>query len=106
MKIIYFTKETWEEEYIKKAFPDDTVVCYEQPLQEVITTDVFQKEAVDAEVLCVFVHSSVGEVELAQFPKLRLVATRSTGFDHVDVEAARAGGFGSDSAGLRGGDGC
>lgn len=44
------------------------------------------------EVLMPFIHSRVGEEELAAMPDLRLVATRSTGFDHVDLAAARERG--------------
>ncbi len=44
------------------------------------------------EVLSTFITSKVGEAELAELPGLRLVATRSTGYDHVDLEAARRRG--------------
>jgi D-lactate dehydrogenase len=44
------------------------------------------------EVLSVFVGSRVGGDLLAACPDLRLVATRSTGFDHVDLAACQAAG--------------
>jgi D-lactate dehydrogenase len=44
------------------------------------------------EVLSVFVGSRVGGELLAACPDLRLVATRSTGFDHVDLAACQAAG--------------
>lgn len=40
------------------------------------------------EVLSTFIASSVGAEELAALPALKLIATRSTGFDHIDVAAA------------------
>ena len=43
----------------------------------------------DAEVASVFVHSRVTGEVLTALTNLRLVATRSTGFDHVDLAAAR-----------------
>jgi D-lactate dehydrogenase len=43
-------------------------------------------------VLSVFVGSRVTADVLAACPDLRLVATRSTGFDHVDLDACAAGG--------------
>src|SRR6266540_3994029 len=43
-------------------------------------------------VLSVFVGSRVGDELLAACPDLELVATRSTGFDHVDLAACRARG--------------
>ncbi|HVK04811.1 MAG TPA: NAD(P)-dependent oxidoreductase [Armatimonadaceae bacterium] len=40
------------------------------------------------ECLCVFVHDRVTPRAVAALPRLRLIATRSTGFDHVAVSAA------------------
>jgi Lactate dehydrogenase and related dehydrogenases len=45
-------------------------------------------ENADCEVLCVFVHDRVTPRVVSALPRLRLVATRSTGFDHVAVSAA------------------
>ena len=42
----------------------------------------------DVEVLMPFIHSAVGREQMEAMPGLRLVATRSTGYDHVDLEAA------------------
>lgn len=47
----------------------------------------------DAQALCPFVESHIGEAELARFPALKLIATRSTGFDHIDLAAAKARGI-------------
>jgi D-lactate dehydrogenase len=44
------------------------------------------------EVLSPFIHSRVGAAELEGLPAVRLVATRSTGFDHVDLAACAARG--------------
>jgi len=34
----------------------------------------------------------IGEAELKRFPHLKFIATRSTGFDHIDLAAAKAHG--------------
>lgn len=47
----------------------------------------------EAEIVSVFIYSEVGEAVLARLPKLRLVVTRSTGFDHIDVAACRQRGI-------------
>jgi lactate dehydrogenase-like 2-hydroxyacid dehydrogenase len=39
--------------------------------------------AKDADVLSVFIYSRIGVAELAPLPQLKLIATRSTGFDHI-----------------------
>ncbi len=45
------------------------------------------------EVLCVFVRTRVDESVLRLLPRLRLVATRSAGFDHIDLQACRRRGI-------------
>jgi len=44
----------------------------------------------EAEVLSVFIYSRLGAAELAEMPNLKLIATRSTGFDHIDLAACRS----------------
>jgi D-lactate dehydrogenase len=41
-------------------------------------------------VLSAFIYSELDIQLLAKLPKLRLIATRSTGYDHIDLEACRA----------------
>lgn len=47
----------------------------------------------DAEVVVVFVTSRVDDAVLAALPRLKLIITRSTGFDHIDLAAARRRGI-------------
>lgn len=47
----------------------------------------------EAEVVSVFVTSSVDSLLLAKFPKLKLIACRSTGFNHIDLQAASERGI-------------
>jgi len=87
MKIAYIMKEEWEEAYIRERLPDDEVAFFAGTLQEHIA-------GVDAgtEALCVFVNSPVSAAEMERLPNLKLITTRSTGFDHIDTaEAARRG---------------
>lgn len=44
----------------------------------------------NAEVISVFVASQVTRQMIEKMPRLKLIATRSTGFDHIDIEAAAA----------------
>lgn len=46
-------------------------------------------EAADVEVLSVFIHSRVSREVIDRMPALRMISTRSTGFDHVDLAACR-----------------
>ncbi|MBI4474869.1 MAG: hydroxyacid dehydrogenase [Acidobacteria bacterium] len=50
-------------------------------------------EAATCEVLSPFIHSRLDESALHALPKLRMIATRSTGYDHVDINYCRAHGI-------------
>lgn len=86
MNILYLHKEDWEKEYIGGRFGDHNVsFCksFEETPQEVLNS---------AEIISVFVSHQCKADELAKLPSLKLIAARSTGFDYVDVPAARARG--------------
>ena len=88
MKVIYFGKEALEEAYIKDKLPGVDVVFYLGPIRQ------FSEERdTEAEVVSVFVNSPMGAGEMDRFPKLRLIATRSTGVDHVNAEEAKKRGI-------------
>ena len=47
----------------------------------------------EAEVISIFVNDNVTREVMDSMPKLKLIATRSTGFDHIDLKAAREKGI-------------
>lgn len=47
----------------------------------------------EVEALSVFVHTRVNQEMLLSLPRLRVVVTRSTGFDHIDLDACKARGI-------------
>lgn len=49
--------------------------------------------AKDAECVSVFVNSSVDRETIDALPNLKYIATRSTGFDHIDIEHAKSRGI-------------
>lgn len=51
------------------------------------------EEVSDCEIVSVFIHSRLDEKLLARMPNLRLIVTRSTGYDHIDLQAAEARGI-------------
>lgn len=84
MQIHYFSSEPWEEAYVQTELPNDQITFHDKPLSEhPDLTDA------DAAALCVFIDSHIGTEELDRFPSLKLIATRSTGFDHIDIAAAK-----------------
>lgn len=87
MKIHYFSGEAWEEKYVREKLPNEEIIFHERPLSAF--TELTDE---NAEVLCTFIESKIGENELKRFAKLKLIVTRSTGFDHIDLEAAKSRG--------------
>jgi D-lactate dehydrogenase len=85
MKIHYFSGEPWEEQYVRNKLPSDEIVFHEGSLAAY--PDLTDPEAT---VLCVFIECPIGEAEMKRFPAVKLIATRSTGFDHIDLAAAKA----------------
>ncbi|MBI4065882.1 hydroxyacid dehydrogenase [Candidatus Kaiserbacteria bacterium] len=88
MKIHYFSGEEWEEEFVKAKLSGEKVTFHNGPLGAF--PELTDSEA---EVLCAFIESTIGEDEMKRFPALKLIATRSTGFDHIDLVTARARGI-------------
>ncbi len=88
MKIHYFSSEGWEEDFIKNKLPNDEIIFHLGSIADF--QDVSDSEA---EAICTFVETKIGEIEMSRFPALKLIATRSTGFDHIDLAAAKARGI-------------
>jgi D-lactate dehydrogenase len=88
MKIHYFSSEPWEEEFVRARIQDAEVVFHRESLATL--RDLSDP---DADVLCTFIESPVGEAEISRFPNLKLIAARSTGFDHIDLAAAKNHGI-------------
>lgn len=85
LNIRFFEISPAERAYLKKS-----------PLARYAPT--FQEEKIDSaesvalkkvEVLSIFIYSRITPEILKQAPRLKLIATRSTGFDHIDVAACR-----------------
>lgn len=88
MKIHYFGGEPWEEAYVRAKLQNEEIIFHTKSLGALPDlTDA------DAEVLCPFIDSPIKEADMARFPALKLIATRSTGFDHIDLAAAKARGI-------------
>lgn len=82
MQHYFFETNEWEESVIRERFPD--AVFIRDSLVMESTMDLGP-----IEVLSVFVNSRVTREVLDRMPNLKFVATRSTGFDHVDVAACK-----------------
>lgn len=79
-EIAFVEASEWERDYFSERLTDHQLVFFDQRLNDVPPTDMS-----GVHTLSVFVHSRVAKQELERFPDLKFIATRSTGFDQIDV---------------------
>ncbi|MEK7149483.1 MAG: hydroxyacid dehydrogenase [Patescibacteria group bacterium] len=84
MKIFFAEIEKWEQDYIKTQLPGAELVFSEQKLNK----DNLPQQN-DFEIISVFVGSKVDADVINHFPNLKIITTRSTGFDHIDLESLK-----------------
>ena len=89
MKIALFELHDWEEQFLRERLGSGHVLWMSRkPLDD----GDFEAIA-DSEVISPFIYSKLDAAQLAKLPKLRLIATRSTGFDHIDMAACKQRGI-------------
>jgi D-lactate dehydrogenase len=81
MKIVIFELEDWERGAFEQLREGHDVELLSAPL----TLETAAEHA-DAEVVSTFIYSRLDRDVLERLPKLKLIATRSTGFDHIDLD--------------------
>ena len=85
MKMIMFDFRDSEKEFFdKNEFPDFEITFINEPLNEMSSLTEQQYEETD--IICVFITSELTEDVLKRFKNLRVIATRSTGYNHIDVK--------------------
>lgn len=84
---VLFTEitEDWQREYLSSRLADHQLKFADHKLDPETAN-----QYADTEILSVFIGSKVSREILEQFPQLKLITTRSTGFDHIDLEAAQS----------------
>lgn len=86
-KIAFFEVRPWEEKVIKKAAKKLKADVYPQEVEEDL------KRAAEYEIISTFIYSDLSRKTLEKLPKLRFLATRSTGFDHIDIKFCQQKGI-------------
>ncbi len=84
MKAVFFETSDISEEYFRENLPDLDISFVEKQLSNETI-----HHAKDAEIISTVVKSRLNYEILAELPKLKLIATRSTGYDHIDVEECK-----------------
>lgn len=88
MKIVFFEIQGWEKKILRKSLKGHDLEFFKSPLN-----DKSVVKAKNADVISVFVYSEVNKKCISKMSKVKLITTRSTGFDHIDIEAANKKGI-------------
>jgi D-lactate dehydrogenase len=87
MRAAFFEVKDWERVFLADRLPADQVYFS----HDALTNPGAELLGLDA--LSVFIYSRVTRETLDALPELKFIATRSTGFDHIDLEACRSRGI-------------
>jgi len=85
MKIAFFETENWEQDYLKSKLKNFEAYFFSEPL-----TPENADLAGNCQIISPFIYSKISRGVQDRLPNLKMIATRSTGFDHIDIEAAAA----------------
>ncbi len=88
MNIAFFEIQGWERSLIEKTLKGHTISFFKESLSE---RNI--QTANNAEIISVFIYSELIKELITRLPNLRLITTRSTGFDHIDIEECRKRGI-------------
>lgn len=80
MQIVFFETEGWESELLTSLDSEHELVF----TAEALNPDNVQQYK-DAAIISPFVHSTLDRSVLQYLPNLKYIATRSTGFDHIEL---------------------
>lgn len=85
IKTVFFDAKESEQEFLEKnKFGECEFVYIQNPLSKDFEKDI--ESVKNAEIISIFTSSKVTAELLEKFPKLKLVTTRSTGFNNVDLD--------------------
>lgn len=88
MKLIYIEQEEWEKGFMEEKLQS---AGFEVEFRNTTDENVLAGDE-QAQALSIFITEHIGSEELDRFPNLKMIATRSTGFDHIDLaETAKRG---------------
>lgn len=88
MKIVFFELEKWEEDYINSNLSNYQPVLTSEKLDEITVS-----KYADAEIISIFIYTNINKELIDKLPNLKFVATRSMGFDHIDIEYCKQKGI-------------
>jgi D-lactate dehydrogenase len=88
LKAAFFEVQDWERPFLVDNLEGFDVELIAEPIDEGNVV-----KAADAEVISVFIYSNLKRELIGKLAKARLITTRSTGYDHIDLSACKDHGI-------------
>ncbi|GLI95822.1 hydroxyacid dehydrogenase [Methylocystis echinoides] len=88
MKIVAFEIQPREVSSFERLRAEHEVVLLDEPLRAANS-----KQFRDAEVICPFLYSELSAHVLQDMPQIKMIATRSTGYDHINLKYCKEKGI-------------
>lgn len=86
MKMLMFDFRDSERNFFNENdFPDFDITFIKESLNE--ATNLSEEIYSETDIISVFITSSITENVINRFKNLRIIATRSTGYNHIDIKA-------------------
>lgn len=88
-KIVFYEAEEWVRDYLEeKGYAPHQVTLITEPLNP-SNVDA----AGDADIVSTFIYSFIDKAMLDRMPNVKFIATRSTGYDHIDLKECEKRGI-------------
>ena len=85
MKVIFFDLRDSEKEFFKSnSYSDLNITFFEEPLTR--STKLTDEQLDETDILVIYRSSILTKDILKKFKNLRIIATRSSGFNHIDLD--------------------
>lgn len=88
MKAQFYTVKPWEKEYLETKIKELNLPLEAEYIETHLDKDHLPQN-LNAEIVSVFVGSLVDQSVITALPNLKFLTTRSTGYDHIDIAAAK-----------------
>ena len=88
MKIAFFEIKGWEKKFLRKRLKGHQLEFYNGPLNSENVNKIK-----NFDIVSVFIYSKIDKHILSKLSRVKLIATRSTGFDHIDLNECRRKGI-------------
>lgn len=88
MQIAFFGLEKWEEDFIKNNLSGHEVLLTDGNLNLENALNY-----INSEIISIFIYTNLNKELIDKLPNLKFVATRSTGFDHIDIDYCKQKGI-------------